>query len=145
MSNVTTTPALPGLASATQQDLAAFLLRATMGGLFLTHALVKIFVFTPAGTASFFGNLGLPGFLAYGVIAAELLGGLALLLGVWTRWVSLALIPLLLGTIYAVHGHAGFFFSNQGGGWEYPAFWAVALAVQSLLGGGTYALTRSDA
>jgi hypothetical protein len=37
------------------------------------------------------------------------------------------------------HGAAGFFFSNEGGGWEFPAFWAVTLVVQALLGDGAYA------
>ena len=100
-------------------------------------------IFTPAGTAAFFESLGFPGALAYLVMAAELAGGVALILGVWTRWVSLALVPVLLGSIYAPHGAAGFFFSNEGGGWEYPAFWAITLVVQALLGDGAYALKRS--
>jgi putative oxidoreductase len=87
-----------------------------MGVLFLAHAWLKLVIFTPAGTAGFFESLGFPGFLAYLVIAAELGGGIALILGVWSRWVALALVPILLGTIYAPHGAAGFFFSNQGGG-----------------------------
>ena len=107
--------------------------------------LAQISVFTPAGTAAFFESIGFPGPLAYVVIAAEVLGGIALILGTWTRWVSLALIPVLLGSIYAPHGAAGFIFSNQGGGWEFPAFWAVALAVQALLGDGSYALRRNTA
>jgi putative oxidoreductase len=74
------------------------------------------------------------------VIAAELLGGIALILGVYSRAVSLALVPILLGSIYAPHGAAGFIFSNEGGGWEFPAFWAVALLVQALLGNGAFAL-----
>jgi putative oxidoreductase len=126
-------------------DLAALLLRVSTGGLFLAHAGLKLFVFTPAGTAGFFESLGFPGPLAYLVIAAELLGGVALILGVWTRWVSLALVPVLLGSIYAPHGAAGFFFSNEGGGWEFPAFWAIALVVQALLGNGAYALRRDRA
>ena len=69
---------------------AAFVLRVTLGLLFLAHAGLKIFVFTPAGTAQFFGSLGLPGVLAYLVIAAETLGGVALILGVYSRLVALA-------------------------------------------------------
>ena len=125
--------------------LAATILRVTLGTLFVLHAGLKIFVFTPAGTAGFFDSIGLPGALAYLVIPAELLGGIALLVGFQTRWVSLALVPILLGSIYAPHGAAGFFFSNQGGGWEYPAFWAIALVVQSLLGDGAFALKRRAA
>lgn len=124
-------------------DLAAAILRVSMGLLFLAHAGLKLFVFTPAGTAGYFASLGLPGPLAYLVIAAELFGGIALILGVYSRWVSLALIPILLGSIYVPHGAAGFFFSNEGGGWEFPAFWAVTLVVQALLGNGALALKRS--
>lgn len=131
-----------GMANA---DLAATVLRVSMGIMFLVHGGLKLFVFTPAGTAGYFASLGLPGPLAYPVIAAELIGGIALILGVYSRWVSLALVPILLGSIYAPHGAAGFIFSNEGGGWEFPAFWAVALIVQALLGDGAFALKRDRA
>jgi putative oxidoreductase len=122
------------------RDLGALVLRVSLGVLFLAHAGLKLLVFTPAGTAAFFGKLGLPPELAYAVIAAEGLGGLALIAGLWTRVVALALVPILLGTIVTVHGANGFWFSAAGGGWEYPAFWAVALIVQALIGPGAYAL-----
>ncbi|CCE11981.1 conserved membrane hypothetical protein [Bradyrhizobium sp. STM 3843] len=119
---------------------AALLLRLTLGGLFLAHASLKLFVFTPAGTAKFFGSIGLPEELAYIVMTAEILAGIALILGLYTRWAALAAVPILLGAIFTVHGAAGFFFNNPKGGWEYPAFWAVALIVQALLGDGAFAL-----
>ncbi len=119
---------------------AALTLRVSLGILFLAHAGLKVFVFTPAGAAGFFESLGLPGALAYLTILAEILGGIALIAGVYTRIVAVALIPILLGAIFTVHGAAGFFFDNEGGGWEYPAFWIVALIVQSLLGDGAHAL-----
>lgn len=124
---------------------AALLLRVSLGGLLLAHAGLKFFVFTPAGTAKFFGSVGLPPELAYLIIAAEVLGGVALMLGVWTRVVAIAVVPILLGAIFTVHGPAGFFFTNPHGGWEYPAFWIVALLVQALLGDGVYALRLSSA
>lgn len=132
---------IPGVANA---DLAATILRVSLGILFITHGWLKLVIFTPAGTAAFFESLGFPGALAYLVMAAEFAGGVALIFGVWTRWVSLALMSVLLGSIYAPHGAAGFFFSNEGGGWEYPAFWAITLVVQALLGDGAYALKRSQ-
>ncbi|MDZ4309341.1 MAG: DoxX family protein [Cypionkella sp.] len=128
--------------STSQADLAALILRVSLGALFLAHAGLKLFVFTPAGTAGFFQSIGLPGPLAYLVIAVEVLGGLALIAGYRTRIVSLALIPVLLGAIVTVHFAAGFFFSNANGGWEYPAFWIVALVVQALLGDGAASLGR---
>lgn len=122
-------------------DLAATLLRVTMGVFFLAHVWLKLVIFTPAGTVAFFESLGFPGALAWVVIIAETLGGVALILGLWSRWVSLALLPIMLGAIYP-HWGAGFFFSNEGGGWEFPAFWSVALIVQALLGNGALALGR---
>ncbi|MBF9235055.1 DoxX family protein [Microvirga alba] len=124
---------------------AALVLRVTLGILFLAHAGLKIFVFTPAGTAQFFGSLGLPPTLAYLTILAEVAGGVALILGFLTRWAALALIPILLGAIFTVHGPAGFFFNNPNGGWEYLAFWIAALVVQALLGDGAYALSTGSA
>jgi putative oxidoreductase len=124
---------------------AALLLRLSLGGLFLAHAGLKLLVFTPAGTAKFFASLGLPPALAYVAMAAEIIGGAALILGVWTRLAALALTPILLGAIFTVHGHAGFFFTSPNGGWEFPAFWAVALIVQALIGDGALALRATPA
>jgi len=124
--------------------LAATLLRLTLAALFLAHAWLKIVVFTPAGTVGFFQSLGLPGPLAYLTIAAELLGAIALIVGFQTRWVSLALAPILLGSIFFVHGQNGWLFSAPNGGWEFPAFWAAALIVQSLLGAGAYRYDLSN-
>lgn len=128
--------------SASNADLAATLLRVTSGVWFLLHAGLKIFVFTPAGTAGFFESIGLPAFLAYVVIVAELVGGLALIAGYKTRIVALGLSVILLGSIYTPHFAAGFFFSNPNGGWEFPAFWALTLWALALLGDGAYALGK---
>ena len=118
---------------------AATILRVSLGILALAHGLLKILVFTPAGTVGFFASLGLPAFLAYATIGVEVAGGIALIAGVFTRYVSIAMIPILLGAV-VVHSGAGWVFSNEGGGWEFPAFWAVALVVQAMLGDGAYAL-----
>ncbi len=83
--------------------------------------------------------LGLPGVLAYFTIFAELAGGIALILGLGTRLVSIALIPVLLGATWA-HSGFGWSFSNEGGGWEYPLFWAVVQGVVAVLGRGAFAL-----
>ena len=118
----------------------ALLLRLTLGVLLLAHFALKFFVFTPAGTAQFFGSLGLPPALAYLTMLVEAIGGIALLLGVWTRLAALMAVPVLLGAIIFVHLQNGFLFSAPNGGWEYPAFWAVALVVQALVGDGAFAL-----
>lgn len=115
---------------------AAIILRLSLGALFLAHGLLKLLVFKPSGTAAYFRSLGLPGFVGYLTMAAELGGGTLLILGIATSFVALALIPLILGTIFMVHGSKGWLFTNEGGGWEFPAFWTAALLVQVLLGSG---------
>lgn len=122
----------------------AFVLRISLGCMFIAHALLKVLVFTLPGTVQFFQSQGLPGSLAYLVVAAELIGGAMLLLGLHTRWVALALIPILLGATW-VHAPNGWVFSAPNGGWEYPIFLAAASLVQSLLGDGAYALTTRSA
>jgi putative oxidoreductase len=122
-------------------QIGAFVLRISLGAMFLAHGLLlKVFVFTPSGTAGFFESLGLPGALAYLTIAAETVGGVLLIAGVGTRYVSAALIPVLLGALVLVHGDKGWVFSNAGGGWEYPAFLIAASVAQWFLGDGAYAL-----
>ena len=117
----------------------ALVLRVSLGIMFLAHALLKYFVFTLPGTIGFFEKVGFPGPLAYVVVAAELAGGTLLVLGVYTRWVSVALIPILLGAAW-VHLPNGWVFSAPNGGWEFPVFLAAAALAQSLLGDGAYAL-----
>ncbi len=122
----------------------AFVLRAALGVMYLTHGLLKYVVFTLPGTVGFFESIGLPGPLAYLTVAAELVGGVLLILGVWTRYVAIALMPILLGAIW-VHGGNGWVFSNANGGWEYPLFLLVASAAQALLGDGAFALRPAPA
>jgi putative oxidoreductase len=119
---------------------AAFILRLGLGILFLAHAGLKIFVFTPAGTAGFFGSLGLPPALGYVTIVWELVGAVALILGIWPRAAAIAVIPILAGAIATVHGPAGFFFTNPHGGWEFIALWIAALLALALTGDGAFAL-----
>ena len=120
------------------------LLRITLGIAALAHGLLKVFVFTLPGTVGFFESLGLPGFLAYVTAFVEIVGGLALIAGFQTRLVSLTMVPILLGAMWA-HSGNGWVFSNQGGGWEYPLFWAVVLVVQAMLGSGAFAVDDMQA
>ena len=120
-------------------DLAAALLRTGLGVMFIAHALLKYFVFTLPGTAQFFESLGLPGALGYATFAAELVGGVMLVLGVYARVVAFALLPILLGALWA-HAGNGWVFSAPKGGWEYPAFLALNSVVVGLLGSGAFAV-----
>ena len=119
---------------------ATLLLRVALGLFFLAHGLTKVLVFTIPGTVKFFNSIGYPSFVAYLVLIAELGGGLALIIGLWTRWIALVLFIEMLGVIY-YHWPNGWVFTSKGGGWEYPVMWAVALLVLALLGDGPYALS----
>jgi putative oxidoreductase len=120
--------------------LAPLLLRVGLGSVFLAHAYAKLFLLSLPGTAKFFSAHGFPGWTAYPVFTLELLGGIALLLGIHTQLVAVLLIPIMFGALVP-HAANGWMFSNAGGGWEYVAFLIVALAVQALLGGGAFSLT----
>lgn len=119
------------------------LLRVSLGVMWIAHALLKWWVFTLPGTANFFDSVGLPGVLAYPVFALELIGGLALVMGVYARQVALALVPIMLGAAWVHHAN-GWVFSSPGGGWEYPVFLTVASVALWLAGDGAWALRRSS-
>ena len=122
-------------------DYGITLLRIALATMFLAHGLLKVLVFTLPGTAGFFESVGFPGFLAYIVAPAEIIAGVALLIGFRTRFVALAMIPLLLGAT-AVHAGNGWVFSGANGGWEYPAYLVIAALAQSLLGSGVLSLDK---
>ncbi|WP_437532087.1 DoxX family membrane protein [Sorangium sp. So ce726] len=122
-------------------ELAALMLRLGLGAVFLAHALAKPLVYTLPGTVAFFAASGFPGWTAYPVFLAELLGGAALLAGLRTRLVSLLLLPVMIGALL-VHLPNGWMFAGQGGGWEYVAFLMIALGAQALLGDGAFAMSR---
>lgn len=122
---------------------ATLVLRLSLAIMFLAHGiLLKVVELTLPGTAEIFVSLGLPGGLAYVVCWLEIAGGILLLLGVQTRWVALALTPILVGATWA-HWDNGWLFLNEGGGWEYPAYLVVLCLIQALLGDGRLALARS--
>ncbi len=124
-------------------DIGAFLLRVALGIMFLGHSLLlKLFIFTLPGTAQFFVSIGLPGWLAYVIFAAEAVAGVFLILGVQTRWVALATVPILAGATWA-HSGNGWMFGYENGGWEYPAYLTLLAFVQGLLGDGRFALSPS--
>ncbi len=115
------------------------LLRLSLGVILLAHGLLKILVFTLAGTVGYFESLGLPGFSAYLVTFGEIALGLSLIIGLYTRLSALLSLPILLGAAWAHLGN-GWVFSNQGGGWEFPVLLVVLAIVVAAQGAGRYAI-----
>ncbi|MDR3412012.1 MAG: DoxX family protein [Formivibrio sp.] len=121
---------------------AALALRLALGIMSLAHGLTKLLVFTLPGTVGFFTKVGFPGWMAYPVTAAEIVGGIALIIGVYPRLAAAALLPVLIGAS-TVHLGNGWSFTNANGGWEYPVFLIIAALAQALLGDGALALKAS--
>ena len=134
----------PAQLDARSAPWAVLLLRLSLGVMFLAHSVVlKYLTYTLAGTAAFFVNVGLPGWLAYVTFAAEAVGGVLLILGVQARWVALALSPIMIGALVWVHAANGWVFTSPNGGWEYPVYLFVLCIAQALLGDGPWALSPS--
>ncbi|HWT07964.1 MAG TPA: DoxX family protein [Roseomonas sp.] len=124
----------------TTTPYAAFLLRVSMGVLFLAHGgLLKLGTFGLAGVMGFFGSIGYPPIFGAIVAFAEVGAGIALILGVGVRVVSLLALPIMIGATIQHIGN-GWIFSAPRGGWEFPAFWTLLLLVQAGLGAGAFAL-----
>ena len=116
------------------------LLRIGLGAIFLAHGLIlKLITFGLAGTMGFFGSLGYPPMVGAVVALAEILAGLALVLGVLVRPAALLMLPILLGATLT-HAGNGWVFNATGGGWEFPAFLTLATLAQAGLGAGALAL-----
>ena len=127
--------------STSNNPFGTLILRLALGSILLAHGLLKLLVFTPAGTVGYFESLGLPAIAAYLTIFAEVAGGTALILGLYTRFVALLTIPVLLGAAW-VHVSNGWLFSNPGGGWEFPALLVALSAALVFQGLGMLALRR---
>ena len=125
----------------TTNEYGALLTRVSLGTILLAHGLLKVLVFTVPGTVGFFESIGLPAVIAYLTIFGEIAGGIAILSGIYTRLAALLSIPILLGATW-VHTGNGWVFSNEGGGWEFPAMLVVLAIIVALNGSGKFAIRR---
>ena len=122
----------------TRVDYATAILRISLGLMFLAHSVIlKYGIYTLAGTAGYFSSIGLPAALAYVVFWMEATGGVLLIVGYRSRLVTAALLPILIGALWA-HAGNGWVFSAENGGWEYPLYLIVLSVVQILLGDGGF-------
>jgi putative oxidoreductase len=122
----------------------AMVLRLSLGSMWIAHALLKWYVFTIPGLASWFEGQGLPAFMAWPVFLLELVGGVMILIGFYARYISILLMPILLVATWS-HFTNGWVHTNQGGGWEYPMFLLFASMAHALLGDGRFAIhTRKN-
>lgn len=103
------------------------MMRVTLGILFLAHGIAK-FQMGLGNVAGWFSSIGIPGFLGYVVAVIELVGGIALILGLFTRYVSGIFVIMLIGAIFTAKLSGGLMGNGQGAGYELDiAFILVAL------------------
>lgn len=88
-------------------EIGTFLLRIILGIVFLANGITK-FQGGIGNTAGWFESIGIPGFLAYAVGGIEVLGGIAMILGIGTRVVSILFGLIMIGAIFTVKLPAGF-------------------------------------
>jgi len=81
-------------------DIGVLLIRLALAAVFIAHGWGKFSDMT--GTVGFFSSLGINSLFAYLVAATELLGGVAMLLGIWTKWAGILLAIVMIGAIYFV-------------------------------------------
>jgi len=124
--------------------IGALILRLALGTMWTAHALLKWFVFTIPGFGGWLESEGLPTFMAWPVFSLELIGGIMIVLGLYGRYVSALLIPIMLVAAWT-HSANGWVHTSAGGGWEYPVFLIFASIAYTLIGDGRYALRSNQA
>lgn len=105
-------------------------LRIVTGIIFLVHGIAKLQKGMAVVTAMF-GDLGLPPWLAYPVMAVEIAGGLALILGIWSHYAAWALAAIMMGAIVTVKWDHGFMGQAGKSGYEFDL---ILLAVMVCVG-----------
>jgi putative oxidoreductase len=118
-----------------------FLLRIAIGFDWIVHAFLKISRGMYTHEALLAKN-GITPLLAWPTFTLEVIGGVAILLGWYTRqWAAFLLI--FLAVVVWIKWPVGWGYSQPGGGWEYPMLWLVAQAALAIAGSGAFALQGS--
>ncbi len=120
-------------------DAALVLLRVALGAVFIAHGGQKLFQFGIAGTAATFAEMGvvLPAMTASVVAFIEFFGGIALVIGLYTRLAAAGGAVVMLGAMLMVRLPGGFFLPD---GIEFVMVnFAIAGAI-AMVGPGAYSL-----
>lgn len=121
-------------------SLGLLLLRLVVGAIFAAHGAQKIFEFTIPGTIGSFADMGvpLPEIAAPAVAFIELIGGILLILGLFTRVVGILLAGDMIVALVTVHLPAGLWVGE--GGYEFVAVLGAAALALALTGAGRVSL-----
>lgn len=135
---------IPGLAGFYDSMLpvAATLVRVIVGAMFLMHVSAKFKLGAAAVAANVFAKNGLePALtLVYFIMALELIGGICLIIGLFTRFFAAAFAIEMLVALVAVHLSKGY--AAGGGGYEYVLLIGAVCFALAIFGGGPYSVDR---
>lgn len=133
----------PGLSGfyANMEPIAYVIVRVVFGWIMVMHGWPKWTRGAEAIGKAFATNYGLPGSLAYFAIFLEVVGGAALIVGLFTRFFAAALAIELLIAMLAAHWVKGF--SVGQGGYEYVLFLGIVCFMIAIRGGGPYSADRA--
>lgn len=124
-------------------DLGLLLLRIALGGLMLFHGMHKL-IYGVGFIGDMLAAIGLPSFIAYGSLLAELVASLMIICGIWTRLASVVFAGNMVVAILMTHASEMFSLSPMTGGLviELPLLYLLGAAVLCLTGGGRFAVTK---
>jgi len=123
----------------------AMLLRLILGIVYIMHAYLALVVFGPSGMIAYQAKAGVPfpDLATWYLILAHGLGGIFLVLGIYTRWAALANVPVMVGAVVFVHLKNGFWaHQTPNAGYEYVLVLLVATVASAMIGGGALSLKR---
>ena len=140
------------------QGLELTVLRVVLGVIFVMHGYLALAVIGPTSVAGYTVRMGFPPALgpalAWYLILAHSVGGLLLILGLWTRWAALAQLPIMASAFFLHHLRQGFFLTGIvvdpakgvaiAGGYEYTLLVLAATITLVLAGGGALAFDRRE-
>ncbi|WP_379153646.1 DoxX family protein [Paenibacillus sp. sgz5001063] len=101
----------------TRTTVVSIIMRVVLGIIFVFHAVDK-FQMGLGNVEAWFSSLGIPGFVAYVVAVIELVGGIMLILGLFTRYVSGVFVIVLVGAIFTAKLSVGLLGNGQMAGYE---------------------------
>lgn len=130
---------VPGLSRfyASMEPVAYTFMRAVFGLIMLMHGWQKVGMFgLDKVSGAFATNYGLPGTAAYLVAFVELIGGAAILLGLFTRFFAAASAILLLVAMVVAHWSKGFYAGQ--GGYEFVLMLGAVAFFIAIRGAGPY-------
>ena len=101
----------------TKSNIVSLIMRVVLGIIFVFHGVDK-FQMGLSNVEAWFSSMGIPGFLAYVVAVIELVGGIMLIVGLFTRYVSVLLVVTLIGAIVTAKLSAGLLGNGNMAGYE---------------------------